>query len=73
MKTYKCPIYATKPFNIPKIPSDLACQRNLPGVISHPSYPFCAIIGVNTTEQISLMELKMKEESIAQITDKTSN
>jgi hypothetical protein len=68
---YKYPIYASKPFRIPDIPSSLACQRNIPGMISHSSYPFCALFGVKSTKESYLIELRMKKDSITQLAKKS--
>jgi hypothetical protein len=42
---YKCPYYSNLVQQVPKIPSWLATNRNLPGVLSNPNYPIFSMHG----------------------------
>ncbi|MFX1538947.1 MAG: hypothetical protein ACFFDI_32590 [Promethearchaeota archaeon] len=49
VSAFKLPIYSYRPIRVPPLPKNLCAQRNLPGVISHPKYPLCAISAQSST------------------------
>ncbi|UCG03001.1 MAG: hypothetical protein JSW11_03240 [Candidatus Heimdallarchaeota archaeon] len=63
VSTYKLPIYSHRSIKVPPLPIGLCTQRNLPGVISHPEYPICAISAISSSfsSAHNLLQQKKKE------------
>jgi len=60
---YKCPIFTSHSIKVPKIPEDLAEQRNLPGVYNSVEYPVCTIknFSDDVTDLSRKLELNMNQ------------
>ncbi|MFX0150879.1 MAG: hypothetical protein ACFFAJ_08875 [Candidatus Hodarchaeota archaeon] len=66
---YKIPIYTRDPIKVPVIPKKYASQRNVPGVISNPEYPLCAVTGSGSTISNVQKQLKQKKANLIKILD----
>jgi hypothetical protein len=67
---FKTPFYYKYSLVVPKIPFQLAVQRNIPGVRSHPEYPICALVKTSN-DDLSLNETqKVKEQELRDIFSK---
>jgi hypothetical protein len=64
---YKCPFYSDVEQIVPPIPSKLATNRNLPGVVSNPGYPLFSIYGASDTLSELQKNLKIGINQIKQI------
>jgi hypothetical protein len=63
ISAFKIPIYSYRSIRVPTLSEGLCTQRNLPGVISYPEYPLCAISGTSSSFSSAhkLLEQKKKE------------
>jgi hypothetical protein len=64
---FKTPIYSYHSIRVPILSEGLCTQRNLPGVISHPEYPLCAISAMSSSFSSSNKVLQQKKIEILKI------
>lgn len=64
---FKLPIYSPHTLVVPTISKTLATQRNMPGVISHPEYPLCSILGSAPSSPEAYNLLQQKQNEIVKI------
>jgi len=67
INAFRSPIYSYRSIRVPSLPRDLCTQRNLPGVISHPEYPLCAISARSSSFSSAQNLLKKKKKEILRI------
>ena len=64
---FKIPIYSYRSIRVPPFSEGLCTQRNLPGVISHPEYPLCAITATSSSSSGAKEILQQKKKEILKV------
>ena len=64
---YKYPIYSSKVIRVPRIPKQLAGQRNIPGAYSNINFPICTIQGYSKNNDELFRNLKENIDKISEI------
>ena len=67
LNAFRSPIYSYRSIKVPSLPRDLCTQRNLPGVVSHPEYPLCAISARSSSFSSAQNLLQQKKKEILRV------
>jgi len=67
INAFRFPIYSYRSIRVPSLPRDLCTQRNLPGVVSHPEYPLCAISARSSSFSSAQNLFQQKKKEILRI------
>ncbi|MFW9905885.1 MAG: hypothetical protein ACFFFH_16305 [Candidatus Thorarchaeota archaeon] len=67
VSAFKIPIYSYRSIRVPPLSGSLCTQRNLPGVISHPEYPLCAVSAKSSSFSSAHKILKQKKKEILKV------
>ncbi len=64
---FKLPIYSHRSIKVPSLSKRRCIQQNLAGVISHPDYPLCALLGNNSSSSGAHFLLKQEKKGILKV------
>ncbi|MFX1506434.1 MAG: hypothetical protein ACFFDC_09990 [Promethearchaeota archaeon] len=67
VSAFKIPIYSYRSIRVPPLSEGLCTQRNLPGIISHPEYPLCAISATSSSFSSAHKILQQKKKEILKV------